>query len=65
MLRGFFGGAKHRKLILTDPATALRLGSQPAFTGTVLDTAAQRALFRRWAGSTAHPHERHTGLLAL
>ncbi len=65
VLRGFFGWAKHRKLILIDPATALRLGSQPAFTGTVLDAAAQRALFRRWTGSTAHPHERLTGLLAL
>ena len=65
VLRGFFGWAKHRKLILIDPATALRLGSQPAFTGTVLDTAAQRALFRRWTGGTAHPHERLTGLLAL
>ncbi len=65
VLRGFFGWAKHRMLILIDPATALRLGSQPAFTGTVLDAAAQRALFRRWTGSTAHPHERLTGLLAL
>src|SRR5258708_3774999 len=65
VLRGFFGWAKHRKLILIDPAAALRLGSQPAFTGTVLDAAAQRALFRRWAGSTAHPHERLTRLLAL
>jgi hypothetical protein len=65
VLRRFFGWAKHRKLILIDPATALRLGSQPAFTGTVLDTTAQRALFRRWTGSTAHPHERLTGLLAL
>jgi hypothetical protein len=65
VLRGFLGWAKHRKLILTDPATALRPGSQPAFTGTVLDAAAQRALFRRWTGSTAHPHERLAGLLAL
>ena len=65
VLRGFFGWAKHRKLILIDPATALRLGSQPGFTGTVLDAAAQRALFRRWTGSTAHPHERLGGLLAL
>jgi hypothetical protein len=65
VLRSFFGWAKRRKLILTDPATALQLGSQPAFTGTVLDASTQRALFRRWAGSTAHPHERLTGLLAL
>ncbi len=65
VLRGFFGWTKHRKLILIDPATVLRLGSQPAFTGAVLDATAQRALFRRWTGNTAHPHERLAGLLAL
>jgi hypothetical protein len=30
-----------------------------------MDTSAQRAAFRRWAGRAAHPHERLTGLLAL
>jgi hypothetical protein len=65
VLRRFFGWAKRRKLILIDPATALRLGSQPAFTSSVLDTAAQRALFRRWTARATHPHERLTGLLAL
>jgi site-specific recombinase XerC len=65
ILRGFFSWAKRRKLILIDPAISLRLGSQPALTGDVLDASTQRALFRRWTGDTAHPHERLTGLLAL
>jgi hypothetical protein len=65
IVRGFFGWAKHRKLILINPATTLQLGSQPAFTGAVMDTSAQQAAFRRWAGRAAHPHERLTGLLAL
>ncbi|MDQ2873834.1 MAG: integrase [Actinomycetota bacterium] len=65
ILRGFFGWAKRRKLILIDPAASLRLGSQPAFTGNLMDISAQRALFRRWASHAAHPHERLAGLLAL
>jgi len=65
ILRGFFRWAKRRKLILIDPAISLRLGSQPAFTGDVLDASTQRALFRRWTGDAAHPHERLTGLLTL
>jgi hypothetical protein len=65
VLRGFSGWAKRRKLILTDPAAALRLDSQPAFNGSVLDATAQRALFGRWTGHAAHPHERLIGLLAL
>jgi integrase len=65
ILRGFFGWAKHRKLVLTDPAASLRLGSQPAFTGDVMNISAQRALFRRWTSHAAHPHERLAGLLAL
>ncbi len=65
VLRGFFSWAKRRKLILIDPATALRLGSQPAFNGNVLDATVQRALFRRWTDHATHPHERLIGLLAL
>jgi len=65
VLRGFSGWAKRHNLILIDPATALQLGSQPAFTGSVLDDSAQRALFRRWASNAAHPHERLIGLPAL
>jgi hypothetical protein len=65
VLRHFFAFARHRKLILIDPARPLRLGAQPGFTGTVLDPAAQRVLFRRWTSSTTHPHERLTGLLCL
>jgi hypothetical protein len=65
VLRGFFSWAKRRKLILIDPAISLRLGSQPAFTGNVLDATVQRALFRRWTDHATHPHERLTGLLTL
>lgn len=65
VLRHFFRWARHRKLVLIDPSGPLRLGAQPAFTGTILDTPAQRALFRRWSSSTVHPHERLAGLLAL
>ena len=43
----------------------MRLGSQPAFTGNVLDATVQRALFRRWTDHATHPHERLTGLLTL
>jgi hypothetical protein len=46
VLRGFFRWAKRRKLILIDPAISLRLGSQPAFTGNVLDATVQRAMDR-------------------
>ena len=65
VLRRFFGWAKRRKLILTNPTQRLRLGSQPGFTGTVLGIAKQRTLFRRWASDAVHPHERLIGLLAL
>lgn len=65
VLRGFFGWARRRKLILVDPTKALRLGRQPAYTGTVLDIATQKALFRRWTHEETHPHERLAGLLAL
>ena len=65
VMRRFFSWARRRKLILINPAAALRLGTQPAFTGSVLDPAAQRALFRRWTDQATHPHERLTGLLAL
>jgi hypothetical protein len=65
VLRRYFAWARQRKLILIDPARPLRLGAQPGFTGTVLDTAEQRKLFHRWTAATTHPHERLTGLLAL
>jgi hypothetical protein len=65
VLRRYFAWARRRKLVLTDPARPLRLGAQPAFTGTVLDTSTQRTLLRRWTSPATHPHERLTGLLAL
>src|SRR5439155_9139561 len=40
LLRRYFAWARQRKLILIDPARPLRPGTQPAFTGTVLDTPA-------------------------
>jgi hypothetical protein len=65
VLRRYFAWARQRKLILIDPARPLRLAPQPAFTGTVLDTATQRTLLRRWTSLATHPHERLAGLLAL
>lgn len=65
ILRRFFAWAKGCKLVLTNPARALSLGTQPAFTGTVLDLAAQRALFTRWTVNTTPDRERLVGLLAL
>lgn len=65
VLRRFFSWARRNKIILTNPARPLRLGAQPGFTGTVLDLAQQRTLFRRWTDDHTHPHERLTGLLAL
>ncbi len=65
VMRRFFAFARQRKLILADPARPLRPGTQPGFTGTVLDVSTQRSLFHRWTSSTAHPHERLTGLLTL
>jgi hypothetical protein len=65
VLRRYFAWARQHKLILIDPARPLRLGAQPGFTGTVLDTGTQCALFRRWASTATHPHERLAGLLAL
>lgn len=41
--RRFFAFARQRKLILADPASPLRLGAQPGFTGTVLGSLAKKA----------------------
>ena len=65
VLRRYFAWARQRKLTLINPARPLQPGPQPAFTGTVLDTATQRALLRRWTSPATHPHERLAGLLAL
>jgi site-specific recombinase XerC len=65
VLRRYFAWARQRRLILIDPARPLRLGSQPGFTGTVLDADAQRSLLSRWTSDGTHPHERLAGLLAL
>jgi hypothetical protein len=65
VLRRYFAWARRRKLILIDPARPLRLGPQPGFTGTVLDTGTQRTLLNRWTSDGTRPHERLAGLLAL
>lgn len=65
VLRRFFAWARSRRLVLSDPAHALALGAQPAFTGIVLDVVNQRALFRRWTSETTPAQERLVGLLAL
>jgi hypothetical protein len=65
VVRHFFRWAKGRKLVLTNPARGLKLGAQPAFTGIVLEVAAQRVLFARWTCDTTQAKERLVGLLAL
>lgn len=65
LMRHFFRWAKGRKLVLTNPARGLKLGAQPAFTGIVLEVAAQRVLFARWTCDTTQAKERLVGLLAL
>jgi hypothetical protein len=65
VLRRYFAWARQRKLILVSPPRPLRLGAQPGFTGTVLDTRTQRSLLSRWTSDDTHPHERLAGLLAL
>jgi hypothetical protein len=65
VLRRYLAWARQRKLILIDPARPLRPGPQPGFTGTVLDTGAQRSLLSRWTSDGTHPHERLAALPAL
>lgn len=65
VLRRFFAWARGHRLVLVNPARALVLGAQPAFTGSVLDLATQRALFRRRTRETTPTQERLVGLLAL
>jgi len=64
VLRQFFAWVKGQRLLLIDPAKALRLGPQPGFVGVLLQPARQRALLRRWTRDDVHPYERIIGLLA-
>jgi len=64
VLRQFFAWVKGQRLLLIDPAKALRLGPQPGFVGALLQPARQRALLRRWTRDDVHPYERIIGLLA-
>lgn len=65
VLRRFFAWARRHKIVLTDPTRGLSLGTQPAFTGLVLEVATQRRLFARWTHDSTPAHERLVGLLAL
>ena len=66
VLRQFFGFARTRKIILTDPTRALAATAPRGFTGQTIAVDQQRALFRRWTTSPdAHPHEALLGILAL
>jgi integrase len=66
-LRGFFRFARSARAILVDPTRKLTATSAFPFRGRVLDTAHQRALYRRWTvhADGLHPHEPAVGLLML
>jgi integrase len=66
-LRGFFRFARGARAILADPTKHLAATASFPFRGQVLDTARQRALYRRWTvhADRLHPHEPAVGLLML
>jgi integrase len=66
-LRAFFAWARSRRLILVDPAQALRVPTPRTYRGATVDARQQRRLFRRWTAATepVHPHEAFLGLMAL
>ena len=66
-LRGFFRFARSARAILADPTRQLTATASFPFRGQVLDTARQRALYRRWTAHAdrLHPHEPAVGLLML
>jgi integrase len=66
-LRGFFRFARSARAILANPTRPLTATASFPFRGQVLDTARQRALYRRWAtqADRLHPHEPAVGLLML
>lgn len=65
VLRRFFGWAKARRFVFADPSRPLSLGTQPGFTGRILDVTEQRSLFARWTNTDVPAQERLVGLLAL
>lgn len=65
VLRQFFRFARTRKIVLVNPTHGLSAKQVKGFTGRTLTLDEQRVLFRRWTGTTAHPHEALLGLLAL
>ncbi len=64
-LHAFFAFARRRRLVLRDPAVALRRGPSVGFAGRVLTLAEQRALLRRWTDGATPALERLVGLLCL
>jgi hypothetical protein len=65
-LRAFFTWARQQRKILINPTARVRNAQQRRFSGPVVDLAAQRKLFRRWAGGgAASPNEALVGLLCL
>lgn len=66
-LRTFFRWARTKRAIAVDPTRGIQASSNFAFRATVLDGAAQRALFRRWSKDAVslHPDEPAAGLLGL
>jgi hypothetical protein len=66
-LRGFFRFTRSARAILADPTKHLAATASFPFRGQVLDTAHQRALYRRWTAGAdrLHPHQPAVGLLML
>jgi site-specific recombinase XerC len=64
-IRQFFSFARHKRLILVDPAKGLSAREPRGFRGKTVSLPMQRRLFRRWTGAEPHPHEALVGLLSL
>ena len=60
----FFQWARRRRLILTNPASGMKL-TQPIFRGSHLSLDEQRFAFHRWTTGKAPPGESFIGLAAL
>ncbi|MGI5204646.1 tyrosine-type recombinase/integrase [Spirillospora sp. CA-108201] len=65
VLRQFFSFARRQRIVLVNPVTGLTAKQPSGFIGRTLDLDQQRALFRRWTSSDAHPHEALLGILGL
>jgi integrase len=63
--KAFFGFARQRKFILTDPTRAMKIQQRKGYTGPVLSIDQQRKLIDRWRRDDTDPRERVVGLLCL